>query len=274
MNLDLSQYGYHTRRPEQLALSALLSRPSNGVRVLLLEGAPGTGKTFLAECLSKAISAEYAYMLCHNWLSDEELFIGIDVGAVAVGVERREEAYRPGLLLRAVTASQKGKVVVCIDELDKAPQRAESLLLDFLQTARVHGPRGEVWQGVPENIIVIITSNAIRPLMEATLRRCFRLTMSFLPEQVERDLLRTWTGAPMKAIRCVVQFATLIRQKGATAPSIQEMQHLLLDMQHAESAADTEILLRASLIKESEDWQVLVTAAKNPAAALWGEWQR
>jgi MoxR-like ATPase len=244
------------------------------VRALLLEGAPGTGKTFLAECLAKAIGAEYAYMLCHNWLSDEELFIGVDVGAVAVGVEQREDAYRHGLLLRAVEASQRGKVVVCIDEIDKAPQRAESLLLDFLQTARVHGTRGEVWQGVNENIIVVLTSNAVRPLMEATLRRCFRLRMEFLSENVERDLLRKWTGAPSGAIRAVVQFANVIRTSGATAPSIQEMKHLLLDMQQAESAGDVEILLRASLVKEDEDWQALEKAAKNPAAALWGEWKR
>ena len=272
--MELTRYGYHMRRPEELALKALLNRPGNGVRALLLEGAPGTGKTFLAECLAQATEAAYCYMLCHNWLSDEELFIGVDVGAVAVGVERREDAYRPGLLLRAVEASKRGNVVVCIDELDKAPQRAESLLLDFLQSARVHGPRGEVWQGTPENIIIVLTSNAVRTMMEATLRRCFRLTMTFLPENVERDLLRKWTGAPTSAIRVVVQFANVIRTDGATAPSIQEMKHLLLDMRHAESAADAEILLRASLVKENEDWQALVKAAKHPAAALWGEWQR
>lgn len=267
----LEQTGYVLRRPEEIAIKALLARPSNGVRALLLEGAPGTGKTFLAESLAKWQGAEYLYLLSHNWLSDEELFIGVDVGAVAIGVERREDAYRPGLLLRAVEASKSGLVIVCIDEIDKAPQRAENLLLDFLQSARVHGPRGEMWQGDPANIIVVLTSNGQRQLNEATLRRCFRLKMEFLPENVERDLLRKWTGASSHVIRCVVDMANAIRKNGSSSPSIQEMKYLILDLKQAQSASDVEILLKSSLVKSDEDWEVL---GKCPAAVLWGEVRR
>lgn len=272
--LDLAAYGYRMRRPEELAIKSLLSRPGKGVKSLLLEGSPGTGKTFLSECLAKSLQAEYEYILCHNWLSDEELFIGVDIGSVAVGVTRREDAYKAGILKRVVDKSLEGFVVVCIDEIDKAPQRAESLLLDFLQNARVHGPRGEVWQGNPEKIIVIMTSNAMRPLMEATMRRCFRIRMEFLPENVEIDLLRKWTGAKKGVLRITVQYANAIRKNGATAPSIQEMRNFLLDMRNAESAGDAEVLLRASLVKEDEDWNALTELAKDPAATMWGEWVR
>jgi MoxR-like ATPase len=265
--------GYHTRPKEDLAIRAMMSR-NNGAKVLILEGPPGTGKTFLGESFAETIGAESIYYLCHHWTSEEEMFIGVDVGAVAAGVDKPEDAYRPGFLLRAVKASESGRVVVIIDEIDKAPERMEALLLDFLQKGRVHGPRGEVWQGDLSNMYIFITTNGLRPLMEPTLRRGFRLSMDFLPPNVEADLLRQWTGAPTGAIRAVVRMANVVRSKGSTSPSIQEMKHLLGDMQVAEAASDVEILLNGWLVKEEEDRQALVSEFKSPAAVLWGEWKR
>lgn len=265
--------GYVARKQEVLALRAMCAR-DNGAKVLILEGAPGTGKTFLGEAFAEAIGAESIYYLCHHWTSEEEMFLGIDVGAVAAGVEKAEDAYRPGFLLRAVEASEKGPVIVIIDEIDKAPERMEALLLDFLQHGRVHGPRGEVWQGDLSNMYILITTNGIRPLMEPTQRRGFRLKMQFLPPNVEGDLLRKLTGAPSGAIRAVVRMSNTIRKNGATSPSVQEMKYLLADLPLCESAKDVEILIDGWLIKEDEDRQALQSEFKNPAAVLWGEWKR
>ena len=172
-------------------------------------------------------------------------------------------------------ASQQGPVVVIIDEMDKAPERAETLLLDFLQTGRVHGPNGEVWQGVLKNLYIFITTNGLRPLMEPTLRRGFRLKMEFLPTNVEADILRKGTGAPTGAIRAVVRMANVIRTKGVTSVSLQEMRHLLEDMTVAKSTADVAVLLRGWLIKDAADSAALDGEFGGKAAAvLWGEWRR
>lgn len=269
----LEKFGYYTRKKEDLALRAMKAR-QNGAKVLILEGAPGTGKTFLGEAFARSMMAEVIYYLCHHWTSEEEMFLGVDIGAVAAGVDRPEDAYRPGFLLRAVEASQQGPVVVIIDEIDKAPERMEALLLDFLQQGRVHGPLGEVWQGNLSNMFIFITTNGLRPMMEPTLRRGFRLSMEFLPPNVEADLLRKWTGAPAGAIRCVVRMAQIIRESGASSPSLQEMRHLLEDLVQAESAGDVKILVEGWLVKEEEDGQALAVEFKNPAAVLWGEWKR
>jgi MoxR-like ATPase len=271
---NLKKAGYIARPQELLALRAMTAR-RNGANVLILEGAPGTGKTFLGEAFAQAMDAEAIYYLCHHWTSEEEMFIGVDVGAVAAGVEKAADAYRPGFLLRAVQASQQGPVVVVIDEIDKAPERAEALLLDFLQSGRVHGPNGEVWQGDLANMFVFITTNGLRPLMEPTLRRGFRLTMEFLPAHVEADVLRKATGAPTGAIRAVVRMANVIRTQGTTSVSLQEMRHLLEDMTVATSARDVEILLSGWLVKEPADREALDAEFGGKAAAvLWGEWKR
>lgn len=273
MEINLEKAGYVPRKQEVLALRAMCAR-DNGAKVLILEGAPGTGKTFLGEAFAQVLGAEDIYYLCHHWTSEEEMFMGIDVGAVAAGVDDPKDAYRPGFLLRAVQASQKGPVVVIIDEIDKAPERMEALLLDFLQHGRVHGPRGEVWQGNLSQMYIFITTNGLRPLMEPTQRRGFRLKMQFLAPNVEADLLRKLTGAPTTAIRAAVRMATVIRKNGDTSPSIQELKHLLSDLPLCESAKDVEILIDGWLVKEDEDRQALKDEFKNPAAVMWGEWKR
>jgi len=266
---------YYLRPQEGLALRALdANRNEGAVRTLVLEGKPGVGKTALGRHYADINGGKVEYYLCHHWTSDEDLFIGVDVGRVAAGVERAEDAYRPGVLLRAVQASHEGLVVVIIDELDKAPERAETLLLDFLQTGEVHGPRGEVWRADLRNLVVFITTNGLRPLLEATLRRCFRVRMEYLPPNVEADILRKATGVPTGVIRLVVRMGNTIRAAGETAVSLQEMQRLLEDLPVAQSAAEVEVLLRGWLVKEDGDWKALCAEFKNPAAALWGEWRK
>jgi MoxR-like ATPase len=228
------------------------------------------------------MGAEEVYLLCHHWISDEELFLGVDVGRIAAGIERPEDAYRPGALLRAVEASQKGPVVLVVDELDKAPQRAEALLLEFLQTGLVHGPRGERWAARPENLVVFLTTNGLRPLMEPTLRRGLRVRMQFLPTEVEAQILRRLTGARQGACNVVVRAMNAIRAHGESSPSLQEAAHLLEDMKTCASAVEVAVLVQGWLVKGDEDIAALdkLFARKGGegvaalAAALWGEARR
>jgi MoxR-like ATPase len=265
---------YHLRPAEKLALKALQKR-KNSLKCLLIEGPPGVGKTYFAESLAKEYKAEYLYYLCHHWTSDEELFVAVNVGRVAAGVNKPEDAYEYGVLTKAAIASQSGGVVLCLDEVDKAPQRTEALLLDFLQHGRIYLPDGKVIQGKVPNITVVMTTNAMRPLMEATLRRGFRLKMEFLPPNVEADIIRKSTGAPMGPIRVVVRMACIIRTGGATAPSLQEMRQLVEDLSVCESADDVQILIQGWLCKEPEDWEALVSEmGRSPHSILWGEYKR
>lgn len=275
----MRQIGYVFRREEEIAVQALLSRPDNGIRALLLEGPPGSGKTFLAESLAKALGLEegcgYHYTLLHHWTTDEDILVGVDVGAIAAGVQQREDAYRPGALLRGILDSHRGIALVCLDEADKAPPRVDALMLDVLQYGRVIGPRGEVFRAVPQHLIVVLTSNRTRRLQEPLERRCYRVRMTFLPEQTERALLEQQTNAPPRAIRVAVQMANVIRSRGTSSPSLAEIHALLFDLRVAKSAADVRILLAASLVKTEEDEAALQAVfGDHPEATLWGEWLR
>jgi MoxR-like ATPase len=269
----MQKQGYVLRREEVVALQMLLL--SDGIRAVIIEGPPGCGKTSLGRSFAAATQASVVYYLCHHWTTDEELFFGVDVGKVAAGVSAPEEAYKPGALARAVFGSLQGATVLIIDEVDKAPERVENLLLDFLQVGAVYGPRGEVYKAVKENLYIFITSNGVRPLGDPLLRRCFRLRMSWLPQNVELDLLRKATGAPPGLLRLTVNVSSSLRAEGVSV-SLQEMEMFLRGLQDiAKSPEDCAILVRGWLLKQPEDEEILKnTLGQNWPSVFWGEVKR
>lgn len=228
---------------------------SNQVKVVLISGAPGVGKTYFTETYARRHHAGYLYYLCHNWTSDEELFIGVNVGKAVVGTSAEAEVYQDGVLLKAAKLSHQGLVVVCFDEIDKAPQRAETLLLDFLQHGRVYLPSHEKVTANLRNLVVFLTTNDERPLLEATLRRCFRAKFDFLPAETEKQIIRQKTGLKAGAIQVIVEIANVIRKHGASAPSLHEMTLLAdaLKKGVAQNVYEVEQLIDAFLVKSPAD---------------------
>jgi len=268
---------YRTRREDEVILRAL-SLPNGGMRALCVFGPPGVGKTALAHAVAEAWRAEEIYFLAHHWVSEEDLFVKLDparVAGLAGGVyQEMEEAYRPGVLLRAALSSLKRPTVLILDEWDKAPERCDALLLEFLQEGKVYGPFGECWEASPERLIVFITSNELRDLSEPLLRRVLRYRMGFLPSEVEADLIRKQSGVSVAVARLIVAFMAAIRSKGASSPSLQEGIRLAQSLGIAESAQDLRVLLEGWLCKMPEDYEVLRQEFKAPEAVLWGEMKR
>ncbi len=76
MAINLEQVGYHADQKTALAIRALLTQRSGGARALLVEGAPGTGKTALTEAVARATGAPIIYALLHSWSGADDLFVG------------------------------------------------------------------------------------------------------------------------------------------------------------------------------------------------------
>jgi MoxR-like ATPase len=266
---------YHYTEQTDLLRRVLRLRASSGeMPVALLTGAPGTGKTSFAYALAEEEGAKVVYFLAHHWVSEEDLFVKLDparVAAIAGGVPgmKMRQAYRPGALLRAVLAARRGKVVLVLDEWDKAPARADALLLDFLQSGCVRGPFGETWRAEAGNIITIITSNGARELAEPLLRRCYRHQMEFLPPRIEADLIRKATGASPLMCRAIVSAMTQIREHGTSSPSLSEGIALAHDLKIAATAADVKMLIVGRLCKSPDD----AAAVESVAPAIIGAWK-
>lgn len=270
----MEKAGYHFRQEERLALAGLLTQ-RDGTRALLLEGPAGAGKTFLPECLEEVLGLEFVMDQFHAWTDSDQLFVGVDVAA-AVGGDA-SSVRQDGVLARvarlAERASPERPVVVLLDEVDKAPDRAEYLLLDWLQSGRVPVAPGIQLQTRLENVLVFLTSNGVRQLGDALLRRVRRCRMQPLcAESVER-IVRAKTGAPAGIVTIARKAAYEVAQAEATFVSPQEIVRMVDEiLAVAESCEDVKSILAGWAAKTPAGAEA---AQKSRfAAALWAEVKR
>ena len=156
-------------------------------RPLLVEGEPGAGKTELAKVLANGFGTELIRLQCYEGLAAENALYewnytkqllavqagdgGVDDGEASVFAE---EYLLERPLLEALTSDGDRPPVLLIDEVDRADEEFEALLLEVLSDFQVSVPElGTVAAGTPP--VVVITSNRTRGLSDALKRRCLYL---------------------------------------------------------------------------------------------------
>jgi MoxR-like ATPase len=95
------------------------------------------------------------------------------------------EAMKDGYLLQALRKSNDHKVVLLIDEVDKAKPSVDTFLLSYMQECMLNDPITGVVKGNKNNLFIVLTSNKRRDLEDALDRRISMIREFKFPKKDE-----------------------------------------------------------------------------------------
>ncbi len=183
---------------EYVASEELMSAVNVAVALqkpLLIKGEPGTGKTMLAEAVSKSLGKD---LIIWNIKSTTKAQDGLymydtiqrlyDGQFGEEGVDDIGHYIKLGKLGEAFT--HEDQVVLLIDEIDKADLEFPNDLLWELDQMEFYIHETKETIVAKHRPIVIITSNAEKELPDAFLRRCIFHYIDFPDEELMREIVK------------------------------------------------------------------------------------
>ena len=172
-----------------LYLSFLLGKP------MLIEGPPGVGKTELAQVVAKTFDRDFFRIQCYEGITFEQIvgewnyqkqLLHLEAAKNDSNSEDKifdEEYFIRRSLLNAFL-NEKDSVLL-IDEIDKADEEVESFLLQALGEQEITINDLGTFQ-LQNDLVVILTSNSQRSLLDETKDRCLFLYIPY--PSVEREV--------------------------------------------------------------------------------------
>ena len=197
---------------------------------LLLEGAPGVGKTEAAKAIASVLGRELVRLQCYEGIDASAAMYEWNFPRQMLAIRQAGEGYvnlyadeyliaRP--ILMALEAPRDR--VLLIDEIDRADHEFEAFLLEFLSDFSVSIPeRGTIRASEPP--VVILTSNRTRELHEALRRRCVYHWIGYPDPDLEAQIvmMRASTVAHDTADRVVRAVGALRAEPLAKPPGVAE----------------------------------------------------
>jgi MoxR-like ATPase len=160
---------------------------------------PGVGKTTLAEGLARAFSLSYARIQFTADLLPSDI-----LGAQIFHQQQSRFEFRPGPLFHQL---------VLADELNRAPPRTQSALLEAMGQSQVS--LDGVTHHLPRPFVVVATQNPVDlsgtyPLPDSQLDRFLvRTSLGHLSPEVETELVQNRRGDPIQSMKSVAAGAEL-----------------------------------------------------------------
>src|SRR5258708_11461447 len=194
--LRRARYITNERVETTIFLALALDKP------LLIEGPAGSGKTEVAKVLAEILHTELIRLQCYEGLDEARALYEWNYQKQLLRLQADEQQgsgweslskdlfsreyllERP--LLRAISAPRK--VVLLIDEIDKADEEFEAFLLELLSDFQVSVPELGTLKA-RERPVVVLTSNRARELSEALRRRCLHLFIDLPGIEQERKII-------------------------------------------------------------------------------------
>jgi MoxR-like ATPase len=203
-----------------------------GLRVgkpLLLEGEAGVGKTEAAKAIAATLGSRLIRLQCYEgldmahavyeWNYTRQLLhirATQDAGAV-----EEEELFGPKFLIRrplleAISSTER--VVLLIDEIDRADDEFEAFLLEMLSDFQITIPEiGTI--RAEQRPVVILTSNRTRELHDALKRRCLFHWIGHPSSEREVEIVRLRVpGVPERLAAQAVAFVQRLRYLDLSKP--------------------------------------------------------
>lgn len=213
---------------EGLATAAYLALALG--KPLLLEGAPGVGKTEAAKALASVLGRELLRLQCYEGIDAAAALYEWNFPRQMLAIRQAGDDFvnlyaddflipRPMLL---ALQEPRGRALL-IDEIDRADHEFEAFLLEFLSDFTISIPeRGTVRAAEPP--VVVLTSNRTRELHEALRRRCVYHWIGYPDPALEAEIvmMRASTVARETADRVVRAVNRLRKEPLAKPPGVAE----------------------------------------------------
>ncbi len=208
---------------DALATSAYLSLALG--KPMLLEGAPGVGKTEAAKALGGVLGRNVIRLQCFEGIDAAAALYEWNYPRQMLAIRQAGDDYinlygEDFLLERPLLEALRNpdRSLLLIDEIDRADHEFEAFLLEFLSDFTISIPETGTVRATKAPVVVL-TSNRTRDLHEALRRRCVYHWIDYPDAALEAQIVMARASSVAQATaQAVVASVGMLRQEPLAKP--------------------------------------------------------